>query len=912
MVVLACMAAAAAGGLRYEVLEGTLPGTAVGDVAADSAAVLSEYPAAVRSRLRFFFLLHDSPAQRFFTLDAVSGALVTSATVLDRDTLCPGRAACTLTLDAALRPAAYFRVINVAVEVVDRNDNVPRFPTDLVEISLSERARPGYFYLVEGATDADSPANGIGRYELRPPSAMFSLEARRGEGDAWDLRLALDRSLDRETTALHSLVLVAVDRGEPPRSGSVEIRVRVLDANDNSPVFDRPVYRVDVAEDADVGRTVVTVRATDRDAGDNARLRYALVDADADLFTVDAVTGAVTLQASLDYERRHTHRFGVMASDSGDDVLTATTIVHIDVVDVNDNKPRITVHGETVEIAEHSPPRTFVAHISVEDADAGANGAVTCQLSGGGATFSLIQLLETEFKLVSVSELDREARASYTVTVECRDGGVPGRSAVAQLDVTITDVNDHAPVFTPASYDVRLSENDGVGAYVVTVTASDADCGVNARVRYSLTDDGRRWVIIDPVSGMLTAAVSFDRETTRRVEFVVVATDGGATQRSASATVVVHIDDVDDEVAVFVRDVYAFEMPEDTPVGTSIGRVTAHDADSDVNAVFSLVAEGDVAAMAALSVDPSTGVVRTAGRLDRETRSQYELTVTTTNGGGRARVHIVVTDVNDNVPTVITPTVANDTVYVSNRAAVGFVVTTIRATDPDAGENGTLTYSVTDGDQDGEFVMDARTGALLVAGDLSAFHSAVFLLVITVADGGRPSRVTTATLNVVVNRSVPLSPQNGARRSALSGNGVVLVVSVVCATVVVVLALVMVLCCVRRRRAKWQSGGGGGGTTTRFPRAPDTLAPPGGGKSLDDDVSGSSASSAASDEPDDTKLATADDHYGIDDLKSAHEAGELAMMFNTDSAAYRNKVVSRDLLLGSNSRFLVILRIESF
>ncbi|KFV01443.1 Protocadherin gamma-A9, partial [Tauraco erythrolophus] len=341
----------------------------------------------------------------------------------------------------------------------------------------------GSRFPLRNAHDPDSGPNSLQSYELSGDD-HFSLAVQTGPGGAQRPELVLVKALDREEAALHELVLRASDGGEPSRTGTARIRVLVLDANDNAPVFSQAEYAVRVEEDVPVGSTLVSGSATDADEGLNGHVKYSfhkISDRSSEMFHLDSETGEISLKDSLDFEKISSHELEVQAHDGAG--LFDTAKVTIMVTDVNDNEPELTVSSALSEISEDAPHGTVVALLHVQDRDSGANGEGRCSLDGGGP-FQLRSSRGSYYSVVTSRELDREEVSEYNVTVRAADGGSPSLRSSAVVALRVLDVNDNAPVFAEARYSARVAENNAAGALVLRVRATDADWGQNARVRY--------------------------------------------------------------------------------------------------------------------------------------------------------------------------------------------------------------------------------------------------------------------------------------------------------------------------------------------------------------------------------------------------------------------------------------------
>ncbi|NXY50201.1 PCDG9 protein, partial [Ceuthmochares aereus] len=350
---------------------------------------------------------------------------------------------------------------------------------------MSEMTVPGSRFPLPEALDPDLGRNSVQSYELSGDD-HFSLSVQTGPGGAERPELVLAKALDREEASWHELVLRAMDGGEPSRTGTVRLRVAVLDANDNAPVFSQAEYVVRVPEDVPVGSTLVTLTATDADEGTNGDVKFSLQKFTmkaSQIFQLDSATGAISLLRSLDFEEWESYEMQVQARDGGG--LSDTAKVSITVTDVNDNAPEISMRSALTEISEDAPPGTVVALLHVQDRDSGPNGEVRCSLDGS-VPFRLEKSFEEFYSVVSAEELDREeVSETHRLILTAVDGGDPARSGTAEIQINVTDANDNPPIFTKEVYKVRLLENLPEGSLAFQVKATDGDEGTNAEITYS-------------------------------------------------------------------------------------------------------------------------------------------------------------------------------------------------------------------------------------------------------------------------------------------------------------------------------------------------------------------------------------------------------------------------------------------
>ncbi|XP_068062406.1 protocadherin gamma-A10-like [Anomalospiza imberbis] len=587
---------AAWGQLRYSVPEEMPKGSFVGDVAKDLGLQLPE----IRDR---GVHITERGRTQYFSLHGKTGYLVTAERI-DREQLCRLVEKCVLRCELIVE--GQMQVYGIEVEITDINDNAPSFREAETELRMSEMIDPGSRFPLPRAHDPDKGLNSLQSYELSGDE-HFSLAVQAGPGGDQRPELVLAKALDREEAAFHELVLRAMDGGDPARTGTARIRVTVLDANDNAPVFSQAEYTVRVPEDVPVGSVLVTVTATDADDGLYGLVKYSMkkaTDIESDIFHLDTETGALKLSRILDFEEGVSYELEVQAYDSG--ALFDTAKVTITVTDVNDNAPEMTVSSKLNEIPEDAQPGTVVALLHVQDRDSGTNGEVRCSLNTD-VPFRLEKSFEDYYRVVTASELDREQVSEYNVTVRAADGGSPPLQSSAVLALRVLDVNDNAPVFAEERYSARLAENNAAGALVLTVRATDADWGQNARVRYRLAEGRVRgaplssYVSVQAETGALYALRSFDYEQLRELQLWVRAEDGGAPALSSNVSVRLLIVDENDNApqvlypppaaAAAAGSGAAWSGVELAPrwaeAGALVAKVVAVDADAGQNAWLS-------------------------------------------------------------------------------------------------------------------------------------------------------------------------------------------------------------------------------------------------------------------------------------------------------------------------------------
>ena len=560
--------------LKYEILEELPQNTLIGNIPFD-ARMDTVYNASELAKLRFsFYSMPSGVTDDMFQVEEHSG-LLKSVGRVDREGLCPRQPVCELVFFIAVRPMQYMQIVKVVMNILDVNDNHPKFPEPMIVLNISESTLPGTNFIIPSAEDPDSGNHSIQDYKMVLDQYKFQLQVRETTNGSTDLRLVLMSTLDRETKDSYEIQIIASDGGKPSKSGSIIINVFVLDANDLNLAFDNSSYDVTVKETSHPGSPVLTVSASYPVQGLNGRIEYAFSRRTeleyGDLFWINNETGVIYVKAELDYEQAYIYSLTVTAQDKSSDSSPAKAKVVVRIEDVNDNAPQITVNALTdtgkVSVTENSPPGTFMAHISVFDPDSNENGKVMCTIDNDN--FLLEQLSSTQYKIITAAIFDREQVTNYQLKIHCVDNGNPALSSIAQMTIYVIDQNDNTPEFSQQFYYAIITENNRIGEHILTVTATDNDAlGRNSEVEYSIADDTSSFVNIDPKTGWIKANVVFDREIMEVMDFHVLAKDfGDEVRRSSTATVLLTVLDVDDNKPEFQQASYEFSIFENEPKG---------------------------------------------------------------------------------------------------------------------------------------------------------------------------------------------------------------------------------------------------------------------------------------------------------------------------------------------------------
>lgn len=621
--------------LKYGINEEMKPGSVIGNVTKD--ALKQGFQIAPQPP---YLRVISNSEPRWVELSP--GGILTTQMKIDRDVVCRQNPKCIISLEVMSNS---MEICVIKVEIEDLNDNAPRFPTSHIDIEISENAAPGTRFPLEGASDPDSGVFGVQSYSITP-NELFGLEIKtRGDGSKI-AELVVQKSLDRETQSHYTYELSAEDGGDPPKIGAVQLNIKVIDSNDNNPVFDEPVYTVNVMENSPVNTIVIDLNATDPDEGTNGEVVYSfnsyVTEKTRDAFKIDPRTGVITVNGVLDYESTQIYEIDVQAKDLGPNSIPAHCKVTVNVMDMNDNPPVISLlslNTEMVEVSENAQRGYVIALVRVSDKDSGANGKVQCRLQGN-VPFRL-QEYESFSTILVDGRLDREQKDTYNLTIQAEDSGIPPLRATKSLVVKVTDENDNPPLFLKPHYQEMVMENNLPGSCLLEVAAEDPDLGMNGTVSYSIVPgeikhmDVNTYVSINP-SGRIYSMRSFDHEYTRTFDFKVLARDNGNPSLSSNATVRIVVLDVNDNTPVMtnpplVNGTAEVSIPRNAGVGYMVTQVKADDYDEGENGRLTYtISEGD---RAYFEIDQVNGEVRSTRLFGENAKSTYEITVVAKDHG---------------------------------------------------------------------------------------------------------------------------------------------------------------------------------------------------------------------------------------------------------------------------------------
>ncbi|XP_035142166.1 protocadherin alpha-10 isoform X11 [Callithrix jacchus] len=621
------------GQLHYSVSEEAKHGTFVGRIAQDLGLELAEL---VPRLFRVASKTHGD----LLEVNLQNGILFVNSRI-DREELCGRSAECSIHLEVIVdRP---LQVFHVDVEIKDINDNPPRFSVAEQKLSIPESRLLDSRFPLEGASDADVGENALLTYKLSPNEFFILDIMNKKDKDKFPV-LVLRKLLDREENPQLKLLLTATDGGKPEFTGSVSLLILVLDANDNAPIFDRPVYEVKMYENQVNQTLVIWLNASDSDEGINKEMIYSFSSLVPPMirrkFWINETTGEIKVNDAIDFEDSNTYEIHVDVTDKGNPPMVGHCTVLVELLDENDNSPEVTVTSLSLPVKEDAQVGTVIALISVSDHDSGANGQVTCSLTPH-VPFKLVSTYKNYYSLVLDSALDRETVSAYELVVTARDGGSPSLWATASVSVEVADVNDNAPAFAQPEYTVFVKENNPPGCHIFTVSARDADAQENALVSYALVERrvGNRalssYVSVHAESGKVYALQPLDHEELELLQFQVSARDAGVPPLGSNVTLQVFVLDENDNAPALLASpagsangAVSELVLRSVGAGQVVAKVRAVDADSGYNAWLSYeLQSAAVGARIPFRVGLYTGEISTTRALDEADSPRQRLLV---------------------------------------------------------------------------------------------------------------------------------------------------------------------------------------------------------------------------------------------------------------------------------------------
>ncbi|CDQ67801.1 unnamed protein product [Oncorhynchus mykiss] len=696
-----------------------------------------------------------------FAIDELTG-VVTVKKQLDRE-VHPVYILKIAACDQAVNDPQLVSTVLLKVVLEDVNDNPPKFIPSNYRVKVREDLPVGTVIMWLEAHDPDVGLSSQVRYSLSDNGdGNFEVDKLSGA-------VRILQTLDYEKKQVYNLTAKAKDKGKPVSlSSTCFIEVDVVDVNENlyRPWFPSFVDKGFIKEDALIGTSVMKVTAQDEDKGRDREIRYSIRDGSGlGIFTIDEETGLVTTTSrKLDREQQDEHILEITVTDHGVPAKSTTVRVIVKVLDENDNRPQFLEKIYKIKLPEREKPekdralkRDPVYRVIASDRDEGANSEISYSIEEGDEHGKFF--IEPKTGLVSSKKFS--SAGEYDIlTIKAVDNGRPQKSSTCRLHIEWIPKPEVAASARPLAFEeppffFSVMESDPVAHMVGVITTETSDTPVWFEITGGNYDSR---FDVGKASGTLIVARPLDAEQKSNYNLTVEATDG---TRFVSTRVLIRVIDTNNHRPQFSQPRYEVVVAEDTPPETEVLRIGATDEDDKNKLTFTLLSSTDPFSLKKFRLDPGTGALYTAERLDHETMRRHTLTVMVRDQDipvkrNLVRVIVDVEDTNDNAPWFAGSPYSG---RVFESAALGSAVLQVAALDKDKGQNAEIIYSIESGNVANSFAIDPVLGTVTVAKELDRSSKNQFELAVKATDKGTPSLTATATVHIAVTMSDNASPR---------------------------------------------------------------------------------------------------------------------------------------------------------
>ncbi|XP_054872482.1 protocadherin gamma-A11-like isoform X31 [Amphiprion ocellaris] len=594
------------------------------------------------------------------------------------------------------------------------------------------------------------------------------------------------------------------------------VNLHVQDVNDNSPKFKKDLIEMEIRESADKGNRFSIEQARDADIGQNAVQRYNLEKNEYFILAVDSNRVELVLENTLDREKQKELNLLLTALDGGSPQRSGTVVIHVTVLDANDNAPVFSQAVYKASLPENSPSDTIVINVSATDADEGVNGDVTYDF--GHVSEDDVNVFSIDPKtgqIRTTGVIDFEEISSFEIIVEAKDG--LGLTSYAKVIIDITDINDNAPVIYLQSLTNPIPENVSPGTEVGIINVQDRDSETNGQVRCSIQQNVP-FKLVPSIKNYysLVSTGQLDREVVSDYNITISATDEGSPPLSSSKSVQLSVADINDNPPVFEEQSYSTYVSENNKPGSTLCSVSARDPDWRQNGtvIYSLLS-GEVngaPVSSYVSVNGDTGVIHAVRSFDYEQFRSFKVQVMARDSGSpplssNVTVSVFISDVNDNSPQILYPAPEGNsfmTELVPKAAHGGSLVSKVIAVDADSGQNAWLSYHIVKSTDPGLFSIGVHSGEIRTQRDISESDSMKQNLIVSVKDNGQPSLSATCSMYLLISDNLAEVPElkemsNFENNSKLTSYLIIALVSVSTFFLTFIIIILGVRFCRRRK-----------------------------------------------------------------------------------------------------------------
>jgi len=716
------------------------------------------------SNAEIIFSIHPADT---FSIDMTTGIIILQQT-LDFDV----QDTYVLTITARdLGTPSLATSVNMTINVLPPDPTVLQFSSNIYNATIAENSPMGSPVVQVFASPVTTQATDtplLIDYFLDTPEVPFLLDNLTGQ-------LSVNGTIDREEVVSYTIEISAMLLGIARSIPAITvIFIRVSDLNDNAPVFVETEYHAIVTEGSPPGE-IIMVAASDLDEGDNGAVVYSLLE-NVSQFVINS-SGVISSTEPLNYEANPEIQLLVVATDLGMPSLFSTSEVLVNVIDINDNAPVISILPTVALLPESYQANTVIAMIEITDADSPTTngnihlsildfttgnsaevvsiGRISGNATGGNGTISA--------EVILTRGLDYETQSLYRFVVVASDSGDPQISTNANFSVNVTDVNDNAPIFAMTHYNFTVSEDVNIPFILVSLTASDADSGHNNDVEFLLSSSTPPTSQFNiTLDGVLEIVERLDYEAVQLYELITTVRNVAPGTSNNTATIIICVTNVNEFSPVFTQAMYQTSFLEEMP-GVIVAQTVAMDRDFNDIVVYTINNDD-------FTVDMN-GTIRTSRPIDREKINVYNISVTATDSNAdmplssTATIIASVQDINDNSP-VFAPF---QNISILQSSAIGTVVVTFSASDADADSNGEI----------GNFLVSppvpqfsiSSDGQLRIASSLAASSTTEYVLNIIASDRGIPPLNSTAIFSILIEHiPAPIFRESQYNISVFEGN----------------------------------------------------------------------------------------------------------------------------------------------
>ena len=648
-----------------------------------------------------------------FIVDRTTG-VITLATTLDYETLSP-QTDFTITIYAT--DSAGLTTSEIVIIILDNlNENGPVIDASNRVVAILENEQIGTMISSVTCQDSDDAAD-----NLLPTLSVVTILANTPIGftsqNPASIELTTNSQLDYEMETQYLIMLQCRDSGG--LISTANIRVVIEPFNDNPPIFSPAQYNTSLFENPSIGSPIFTITASDNDLGNYNQIQYTINSGNTgDAFSIDSTSGIITVSGLIDSETLASYELVIQATNiipagdqSGSQPLSATAQLHIEIDDLNDNRPSLSPLTVIRSIVENTPVPITVQHFQCTDRDSGQNSEIALSVTTGNSLFYFNDNGNLLFNGTSTI-------GTYSAMVTCSDMGMPQQSSVAQVRLIILSENQHPPILPVSQYNITISEDQPVGECFYYIVATDADGNETAdgQIRYTITSQNNLEdvISIDTITGCLFLVTTVDIQTVTIYSYTVTATDGGSPSQSNTAALRLTINTAGNSLPQFTQGHYVTAVSETFRSGEVIfTEISCTDPDPFDTIQYTILPSGS---HELFSIHPTTGHLSIANgtTLDFEVTDTHSLLVAcmdTQNASATADLTVRVNPVNE-----FTPGLSTTTTTVPETAYIGFLVAILSSIDQDSGLDGEVRYDIADNNN--VFALDPMTGRVILSSSL--------------------------------------------------------------------------------------------------------------------------------------------------------------------------------------------------